>query len=50
MSLYTLKHYLLPFLLFVLAVFLLCYHFRQERSRLYLFVLFIVGCFARLLV
>ena len=42
--------YLLTFLLFLAAVFILCYRFKREGLRVVLIVLFVVGCFVRLFV
>ena len=42
--------YLLTFLLFLAAIFILCYRFKKEGSRAFLIVLFVVGCFVRLFV
>lgn len=39
-----------PFVLFVSALFLLVYRFKKERSRLILFVFFVVVCFARMFI
>ena len=43
-----LKFYFLPFLLFLAAIFILLYHFKHDRSRLILIVLFIIFCFIRI--
>lgn len=39
--------YLLPFVLFMSALFILCYRFRKENYRLYLISLFVVLCVVR---
>lgn len=39
--------YLLPFVLFMSALFILCYRFRKENHRLYLIVFFVVSCVVR---
>ena len=42
--------YLLTFLLFLAAVFILCFRFKKEGFRTLLIILFVVGCFVRLAV
>ena len=42
--------YLFTFLLFLAALFILCYRFRKEGVRTLLIILFVVGCFVRLTV
>lgn len=42
--------YLLTFLLFLLAIFIVCYRFKKESLRTLLIVLFVVGCLIRLFV
>ena len=42
--------YLLPFLLFLFAIFILCYQFKNKRYRMILLLLFVVGCFVRMFI
>ncbi len=42
-----LVNYLIPFVQFLSAIFILCYSFKKEQRRLYLIVFFVVVCVVR---
>ena len=40
--------YILPFLLFLSAIFILCYRFKKEHCRVFFIIFFVVVCIVRL--